>query len=129
MQDSILESIASQLGYDSTDDMDIILINDLIIHINMVFNNLYQLGVGPDSGFEITGANETWSDFTDDNILLNRIKVYVYLKVRVTWDTPTGAVLNAMKDEIKEQEWRIVEQVSPDKIFDRTEGINKWNTI
>lgn len=122
MQDSILESIASQLGYDSTDDMDIILINDLIIHINMVFNNLYQLGVGPDSGFEITGTNETWSDYTNDNILLNRIKVYMYLKVRVTWDTPTGTVLNAMKDEIKEQEWRIVEQVSPDKIFDRTEG-------
>lgn len=122
MQDSILESIASQLGYDSTDDMDIILINDLIIHINMVFNNLYQLGVGPDSGFEITGTNETWSDYTNDDILLNRIKVYMYLKVRVTWDTPTGTVLNAMKDEIKEQEWRIVEQVSPDKIFDRTEG-------
>lgn len=122
MQDSILESIASQLGYDSTDDMDIILINDLIIHINMVFNNLYQLGVGPDSGFEITGTNETWSDYTNDDILLNRIKVYMYLKVRVTWDTPTGTVLNAMKDEIKEQEWRIVEQVSPYKIFDRTEG-------
>lgn len=122
MQDSILESIASQLGYDSTDNMDIILINDLIIHINMVFNNLYQLGVGPDSGFEITGTNETWSDYTNDDILLNRIKVYMYLKVRVTWDTPTGTVLNAMKDEIKEQEWRIVEQVSPDKIFDRTEG-------
>ena len=122
MQDSILESIASQLGYDSTDDMDIILINDLIIHINMVFNDLYQLGVGPDSGFEITGTNETWSDYTNDDILLNRIKVYMYLKVRVTWDTPTGTVLNAMKDEIKEQEWRIVEQVSPDKIFDRTEG-------
>lgn len=122
MQDSILESIASQLGYDSTDDMDIILINDLIIHINMVFNNLYQLGVGPDSGFEITGTNETWSDYTNDDILLNRIKVYMYLKVRVTWDTPTGTVLNAMKEEIKEQEWRIVEQVSPDKIFDRTEG-------
>lgn len=122
MQDSILESIASQLGYDSTDDMDIILINDLIIHINMVFNNLYQLGAGPDSGFEITGTNETWSDYTNDDILLNRIKVYMYLKVRVTWDTPTGTVLNAMKDEIKEQEWRIVEQVSPDKIFDRTEG-------
>lgn len=122
MQDSILESIASQLGYDSTDDMDIILINDLIIHINMVFNNLYQLGVGPDSGFEVTGTNETWSDYTNDDILLNRIKVYMYLKVRVTWDTPTGTVLNAMKDEIKEQEWRIVEQVSPDKIFDRTEG-------
>lgn len=121
MQDSILESIASQLGYDSTDDMDIILINDLIIHINMVFNNLYQLGVGPDSGFEITGTNETWSDYTNNDILLNRIKVYMYLKIRVTWDTPTGAVLNAMKDEIKEQEWRIVEQVSPDKIFDRTE--------
>lgn len=121
MQDSILESIASQLGYDSTDDMDIILINDLIIHINMVFNNLYQLGVGPDSGFEITGTNETWSDYTNNDILLNRIKVYMYLKIRVTWDTPTGAILNAMKDEIKEQEWRIVEQVSPDKIFDRTE--------
>lgn len=121
MQDSILESIASQLGYDSTDDMDIILINDLIIHINMAFNNLYQLGVGPDSGFEITGTNETWSNFTNNDTLLNRIKVYVYLKVRVTWDTPTGAVLNAIKEEIKEQEWRIVEQASPDKIFDRTE--------
>lgn len=108
---SILEDVASQLGYDSTSDIDAPLLQDMIIHVNMAINNLHQMGVGPSEGFEITGTTETWEDFLGENhVLLNRVKVYIYLKIRVTWDTPTGTVLQALKEEIKEQEWRIVEE-------------------
>lgn len=108
---SILEDVASQLGYDSTSDIDAPLLQDMIIHVNMAINNLHQMGVGPTEGFEITGTTETWEDFLGENhALLNRVKVYIYLKIRVTWDTPTGTILQALKEEIKEQEWRIVEE-------------------
>lgn len=112
---SILEDIAGQLGYDSTSDIDTPLLNDMILHINMALNNLHQFGVGPDEGFEITGTTETWDDFLgEDHILLNRVKVYIFLKIRVTWDTPTGTVLQALKEEIREQEWRIIEEANTD---------------
>lgn len=51
---SILEDVASQLGYDSTSDIDAPLLQDMIIHVNMAINNLHQMGVGPTEGFEKT---------------------------------------------------------------------------
>jgi len=55
----------------------------IIMHINSVFSTLNQLGVGPDAGF-------------------------MYLRVRMLFDPPTiGYLVEAMKEQIKELEWRI----------------------
>lgn len=87
---------------------------DIIISINMVFNILLQLGVGPAEGFSITGSEEKWSDYIEDMRKLEMVKSYIYLKVKKTFDPSTSASLNtAIDDQIKELEWRLNVQVDP----------------
>lgn len=107
MQDteSILTSVKKLLGI--TEDYTVF-DTDLIIHINSVFLTLYQLGVGPEEGFMITSKDETWGDYIDSDALLNAVKSYVYLKVRLLFDPPTSSsVSESMKNMINELEWRI----------------------
>lgn len=105
MTDSILNSVKNTLGltesYDAFDQ-------DVMLHINSVFAILHQLGVGPVQGFQIQDATATWTSFTDDEILLNPVKSYMYLRVRLLFDPPsTSFHLEAIKEQIKEFEWRI----------------------
>ena len=79
---------------------------DLVIHINSVFNILQQLGVGPEGGF----AEEEWGDFEEtleDKSIIQMVKSYMYLKVRMQFDPPTGSVASAFQEQIKEYEWRL----------------------
>lgn len=81
---------------------------DLIIDINSVFMILTQLGVGPDTGFSITGPTETWSDFMSDMSKAESVKTYIFLKARLMFDPPqNGSVLEANKQLISELEWRL----------------------
>ena len=104
--ESILTSVKKQLGiaedYKHFD-------SDLIISINSVFSVLNQLGVGPDEGYSITDKNDLWSDFLPAGKKLELVKTYVYLKVKLIFDPPTSsAVMEAIKQNIAEQEWRIL---------------------
>lgn len=84
---------------------------DLVIHINSVFNILQQLGVGPEEGFAITiDGEEEWGDFEEtleDKSIIQMVKSYMYLKVRMQFDPPTGSVASAFQEQIKEYEWRL----------------------
>ena len=96
--DSILTSIKKLLGiteeYTHFD-------TDLIIHINSVFATLTQLGVGPSDGFVIVDKDDVWDQFTNDNILIESVKSYIYLKVRLLFDPPTSsAVIESYKQMI-----------------------------
>lgn len=111
--DSILTSIKKMLGitaeYTHFD-------NDIIMHINSVFMILFQLGVGPqDKAFFIEGSNETWDEFTKDEMNVNSIKSYMYLRVRLLFDSSSlsSATMEAIKEQIKEFEWRLNVQVDP----------------
>ena len=85
---------------------------DLILHINTVLFTLNQIGIGPTTGFVITGEQETWSDLIGARLDLEAIKTYVYLKVRLIFDPPqNGFLVKAMEDQIKEIEWRLNVQV------------------
>lgn len=102
---SILDSTKKALGvgfdYDVFDP-------DIIMHINSAFSTLEQLGIGPDGGFAITDDSATWDTFLGDDPRLNSVKTYVFLKVRYVFDPPaTSFVLNAMKEQIQEHEWRL----------------------
>ena len=104
--ESILTSVKKQLGiaedYEHFDP-------DLIISINSVFSVLNQLGVGPEEGYSISDANGNWSDFLPAGKKLELVKTYVYLKVKLIFDPPTSsAVMEAVKQNIAEQEWRIL---------------------
>lgn len=109
MDDSILNTIKKQLGI--TEDYTVF-DNDLIMHINSVFLTLNQLGVGPDEGFFIEGKTDSWTDYIDEGVLLNSIKTYVYLKVKLLFDPPGSSyAIDAINNIIKELEWRINVQV------------------
>ena len=84
---------------------------DILLYINAVFSTLNQLGVGPELGFMIEDKDAVWSDFLEGDLRLNNVKTYVYLRVRMLFDPPTiGYLVEAMKEQIKELEWRINSQ-------------------
>lgn len=103
--ESILNSIKKMLGpsadYDHFDP-------DIIMHINTVFMTLTQLGVGPSDGFYIEDDTTTWLEFVPDLKNFQAIKTYIYLKVKMVFDPPqSSSVLEAMKQQITELEWRL----------------------
>lgn len=105
MTNSILESTKKVLGFEpeyKAYDLDI------MMHINTVFTTLQQLGVGPVNGYMIESDQEEWSDFLGNNLTLNSVKTYVYLRVKLVFDPPpTSFAIAAMEEQVKEQEWRI----------------------
>lgn len=104
MEASILKSTKKNLGVNPEDNaFDV----DIITHINSTFSTLAQLGVGP-LVFQIEDESLEWSDFVEDDVLLNLIKTYVYLKVRLIFDPPvTSYTQTALEKQIEQFEWRI----------------------
>ena len=105
METSILTSIKKLLGiaedYTEFDE-------DIITHINSVFLNLTQLGVGPEEGFMIEDDTAVWEDFIDDSIRLQAVKTYMYLKVKLLFDPPlSSSVTESFTRMIAELEWRL----------------------
>lgn len=109
--ESILTSIKQLLGleedYTSFDP-------EIIIHINSVFMILTQMGVGPKEGFSIDSKSATWDDFTLDDLSIESVKSYVYLKVKLLFDPPSNSsVIESTNRLISEFEWRL--NVAADK--------------
>lgn len=107
--DSILTSVKKMLGpeedYEHFDP-------DIIMHINSVFMILNQLGVGPKTMFRIEDKEAIWSDFMPEGEMLELVKSYMYLRVRMLFDPPqSSALMEAMNNQIKEFEWRLNIQV------------------
>ena len=105
METSILTSIKKMLGvaedYTEFDE-------DIITHINSVFLNLTQLGVGPEEGFMIEDDTAVWEDFIDNSIQLQAVKTYMYLKVKLLFDPPlSSSVTESFTRMIAELEWRL----------------------
>lgn len=79
--------------------------DDVLIHINSVFADLATLGLGPDEGFEIADETTTWDSFIEGP-KQNRVKSYVYLRLRLIFDPPSNpTVLNSMERQIEKYEW------------------------
>ena len=60
-------------------------------------------------------ATEEWTDFDpsiESSNIFQMVKSYMYLKVRMQFDPPTGSVASAFQEQIKEYEWRL--SVAPD---------------
>lgn len=111
LEEKILSSIKKLLGLnDSVTVFD----NDIAIHINTVFANLSQMGVGPQDaegkniGFRISTGEEVWGDFTANDVFIENVKTYVYIKVKMIFDPPTSsALIDAYNAQAKELEWRL----------------------
>lgn len=107
--ESILTSIKKLLGiaeeYTQFD-------TDIIIHINTVFMTLQQLGVGPEEGFSIVDSEAVWTDFMENSILLNSVKTYIYLKVKLLFDPPlSSSTIECFNKVISELEFRMNSKV------------------
>lgn len=103
--ESILTSVKKLLGiaeeYTQFD-------TDIIIHINTIFMALQQMGIGPNDGFSITDENDLWTDFMEDSILLNSVKTYMYLRVKLLFDPPlTSSTVDSFNKLISELEFRM----------------------
>ena len=109
MEDSILLTIKEMLGLSKTYPA---YNTDVIRNINGSLFILMQNGVGPNTGFRITGESETWKDLVGDRKDLDAVVNYVYIKARIVFDPPTSsAVLQALKEEAAEYLYRINTQV------------------
>lgn len=103
--ESILTSIKEFLGiteeYEHFD-------RPIIGHINSVFMDLTQIGVGPSEGFFIQDKNSCWSDFIPDLGKYEAVKSYMELRVQLLFDPPTSsAVLASYERQIEKWEWRL----------------------
>lgn len=105
--DSILTSVKKALGstaeYDHFDP-------EIIMHINSVFSDLREIGVGPKEGFVIEDDTSVWTDFISDNnkLWFENVKSYMYLRVQLLFDPPTtGSVLASKERQAEKMEWRL----------------------
>lgn len=114
--DSILISVKKALGISEDDtNFDV----DVILNINSALMILCQLGIGPDTGYLITDDTATWEDFLGDRLDLEAVKIYVYLKTRVTFDPPTSsALLDSIERQLTQLEWRLNVQAEGGVIVD-----------
>ena len=105
MEESILKTIKGLLGPDSDYD---VFDPDILVFINSALATLTQIGIGPSTGFRITGETETWDDFLGGAENLESVKDYVFMKVKMAFDPPTSSyVMSAYQDTCKELEWRL----------------------
>jgi len=105
MINSILLSIKKMLGYDKDYEA---FDTDIIIFINSAISMLTQIGVGPEDGFSISGADEEWSILVGDRKDLEDIKTYIYISVKLAFDPPANSsVLNSLQNMRDECAWRI----------------------
>lgn len=105
---SILKSIKTVLGINVDDTS---FDNELVLHINSILTlKLYQIGIGPETGFSISSEAETWDQFLSDEEMkkLEAVKTYVGLNVRLVFDPPSSSThLESIKSTIDELEWRL----------------------
>ena len=109
---SILNSIKVMLGISPTDygfDQEV---KDLI---NAEFLSLHQLGVGPKEGFSIAGPEDVWDSYTDNLHIMDAVRQFVYLRVRMIFDPPASSVVaDAINNRISELEFRLNIQAEED---------------
>ena len=104
--ESILTSIKKMLGptaeYEYFDP-------DIIMHINTVFMELNQLGVGPKEGFRIEDESTTWDEYIpEDDLHFEAVKTLIGLKVRLYFDPPGNSTqLESITRSIDRLEWRL----------------------
>ena len=119
MNESILDTIKAMLGGNLSGE-NTAFDYELIPLINMALNTLVQIGCGPSQGYMITSSSNVWSEFIgDDVMLLDMVKNYCQIKVKMLWDNTTmsSMVMEALKEQAKELEVRISWRVDPVTTF------------
>lgn len=80
----------------------------ILTHINGAFSILYQMGVGPVTGYRITDETPEWTDYILEGPILNLIREYIPQKVRLIFDPPTSGIASeALRSLVVDYEARI----------------------
>lgn len=105
VDDSILDSVKVLLGIDVTiTEFD----TELILFINSSISTLYQLGFEGADGFSITDNTAVWADFIGTDTNVDSVKTYVFLNVKLAFDTPQNSFLvKAIETQIEQLTWRL----------------------
>lgn len=112
--ESILESIKTMLEISEGDTS---FDTEVIMHINGVFLDLQQIGIGPEEGFKIEDDLATWSDFIPDEPIWEAVKNYIHLNVKLVFDPPlSSAVIEVINRRIEKYEWRLREHAELSKL-------------
>ena len=110
--ESILTSIKKIIGiseeYEHFDP-------DIIMHINSVFVDLNLLGVGPETVFSISDKSQMWSDFLENEGIIQKVKPFMAHKVKLAFDNSTmsSASIEALQRIIDKDEWLLNVAVDP----------------
>lgn len=116
MEENILDSIKDMLGINKEDEA---FDNDVLVNINSAFSTLYQIGVGYGHHYFLLNGSETWDDVFIETDVIDFIKLYTFMKVKIVFDPPTNSsVLQAFIDQMKEIEYRILLEADPANYFD-----------
>lgn len=129
--ESILNSCKIMLGIDPDET---VFDQELIIHINSVFNVLHQIGVGPqDDIFIIKDETSEWSEFIDESEIdtIQMVKSFMYLKLRLIFDPPTNSfAITSFETQMKELEWRLNVEADPTKlIYEESDGGSSGDNV
>ena len=116
MNDTILGSVKKMCNVaedDSSFDQ------DLIIYINSALMTIMQEWHGMDHAFRVEDGTETWDDLLGYDTDFEGVKEFVGLKVRLVFDPPTSSsVMEALKSEIENLEWRLYIWKDMDRLND-----------
>lgn len=111
IKDSILEDVKQMVGQEYDDDTYDV---DILTHINAVFFTLNQLGVGPENGFVVDNKNQLWNLYEVPSNLINAVKSYIYIRVRLLFDPPTNSFLvTSLQKQVDQVEWRLMVNQDP----------------
>lgn len=107
IEDSVLNYTKKNLGINADDrSFDL----DILTHINAAIFTLKQLGVDSRKPMVID-ESDTYSDLFGclSPEMISEIKMYMVCKTKLGFDSSTmsGAVVEVMKEMIKESEWRL----------------------
>ena len=77
------------------------------MHINNLFFELMQLGVGPSTPFVIQNDSE-WDEFDCLPEQKETVKFFICAKCKLQFDTPTSSsMVQALKETVEEVETRL----------------------
>lgn len=101
--DNILNTVKKLLGVPEDYDC---FNTDILININMVLPVLTQIGVVTDIG--VVTEESKWDELSSSTEIVNLLKTYITLRVRMIFDPPTNSsLMDAMQKKIDELEWRL----------------------
>lgn len=112
VSDSILNSVKKSLGIEPDyTDFD----PDILMHINAAIMTLRQIGIGPVNGYTVTSSEQTFDDYLGEGSTeTSMVRAYLFYKTKLGFDPPAStAVMEAIKEMIRETEWRLNIQVDP----------------